>query len=125
MTEPLHNADEELVIAIYRYFRRVRREQATQLWLHEQFSSLNQKVDRLMTTQAELATQLQSAEATLQKAFGEISAKVDTLNQQIAALQAQLNAGDVISQDLLDKAAAIQATAQQLDDLTPDVTPTA
>lgn len=87
---------------------------------------LEQKVDNIMATQAELAADLRAVRAQQEKTGGEIATlqgSVDTLNAKIVSLEALLAAGGVVTQELIDAVAAVKEQAQIVDDQIPDVVP--
>jgi len=96
---------------------------------------INQKVDRIMATQAELAAALNSANSSLTDIGTEvdkIGVETTTLQKNVADLTAALAAGGATTPEVDAALAALQATAGTLvskvkavDDLVPDapVTP--
>lgn len=73
---------------------------------------------RIMTTQVALAAALATIGDQLEKASAEISAEIQTLTDQIA------NAGGT-TPEIDASVARLQAIAQKLDDMNPDVAPPA
>ena len=81
-----------------------------------------------MATQKELADSLNAVLAQQKKTAEEIKsvqASVDTLNAKIVQLEAIIAAGGEASQELTDAVAAVKAQAQVVDELIPDLPPTA
>ncbi len=68
--------------------------------------AVNVQLKHLIMTNAEYYAQISALVDKLVKAFGEITAEIQT--------------GQVVPQSAVDKLAAAQAVAQQLDDLNPD-----
>ncbi len=68
--------------------------------------AVNVQLKHLIMTNAEYYAQISALVDQLVKAFGEITAEIQ--------------AGQVVPQSAVDKLAAAQAVAQQLDDLNPD-----
>ena len=85
---------------------------------------LTQKVDSIMTTQAELTLQVQAATTELQKIGGETSALIAKVAELQAALAAAQTAGSV-TQELVDAVSALSAQAKVVDDLVPNAPPPA
>lgn len=82
--------------------------------------ALHRLEQKLMTTQAELAAQLQALAAQAEKSRGEVVAAVGALNSRVAELeQALANAGQV-SPEVEAAFAAVKNAVQAVDDLNPD-----
>jgi hypothetical protein len=77
-------------------------------------------MDRIMATQAELATELQAVANQLTK----IGSETSTLLQKITDLEAIIANGPTASQELIDAVAAVKAQAAIVDNLVPDAPPT-
>lgn len=86
---------------------------------------IEQKVDLIMATQAELSADLRAVNAQQLKTAGEIAALQagqDVLTAKIVELQAIIDAGGTgVTQELIDAVAAVKSQAQIVDDLIPDV----
>lgn len=117
MTEPLHNADEELVIAIYRYFRRIRREQPTQLWLNEkldnEFSALRKHIDRrfdMTVNTDQLAAAITPLSDAVTGAVTAINGFPQLVTDAVTKALAAAGADESAQQAIIDQATA-EATA--------------
>lgn len=86
MSNPAELApDEELVLAVFRYFRRIRREQPSQLWLNEQFTSLKTEIQK-MVTQADFdAAGNAGATPEQLQALTDLHASLSAKNAELAA----------------------------------------
>lgn len=78
-----------------------------------EFPAIIERLDIIMTTQAELATQIEELTAQNEKARAEVLAK-------IAELQAALDAAGTVDQAVLDAFGALKASVQADDDIVPD-----
>ena len=72
-----------------------------------------------MTTQSEIAADVNAVKDQLQKIGNETS----TLLQRVADLEAAVGNQDNASQELVDAVAALKQQAQLVDDLVPDAAP--
>lgn len=84
---------------------------------------INERLDHIMATQAELTNDLKAVLAQQQKTATEIAAVQagqDVLTTKIAELEAVIAAGGTIGQELIDAVAAVKAQSQINDDLIPD-----
>lgn len=87
---------------------------------------VEQKLDNIMATQAELAADLRAVRAQQDKTAAEIAevqAAQTVALAKIVALEEVIAAGIQPSQELVDAVAAVKAQAQVVDDLIPDVVP--
>lgn len=85
---------------------------------------INQKLDQIMSTQAEAAETLREVLAQQQKTVGEIQTlqtEVTTLKVKIDELQAMLDNGGEVGEELQAAIDAVKAQAQIVDDAIPDV----
>jgi hypothetical protein len=78
-------------------------------------ASLTERLDHIMTTQAELAVQIAELTAQNDKARAEVLAK-------IADLQAALDAAGAVDPAVLEAFAALKASVQTDDDIVADPT---
>jgi hypothetical protein len=79
-------------------------------------ASIEERLDRIMTTQAELAQQITDLTAQNEKARAEVLAK-------IADMQAAIDAAGTVDQAVLDAFAALKLSVQADDDIVPDQAP--
>ncbi len=80
-------------------------------------ASIEERLDQLMTTQAELAEQLAALAVQAEKARNEIVALIDSLEDALA------NSGEV-SAEVMDAFNAVKARVQATDDIVLDAPPT-
>jgi hypothetical protein len=78
-------------------------------------ASLTERIDQIMTTQAELAVQITELTAQNDKARAEVLAK-------IADLQAAIDAAAAVDPAVLEAFAALKASVQTDDDIVADPT---
>ena len=83
-------------------------------WRH--FLTLNAKVDRLMTTQAELVETIAAVQEQVEKIGGE----TQTLIEKVAELEAIIEAEGNASPELIAAVEALKAQVQVVDDLVAD-----
>ena len=76
-------------------------------------ASIQERLDKIMTTQAELAQQITDLTAQNEKARAEVLAK-------IADMQAALDAAGSVDPTVLEAFAALKASVQADDDIVPD-----
>lgn len=92
--------------------------------IHSLLHRLENKIDNIMATQAELSADLRAVNAQQIKTATEIvalQAGQDALTAKIVELQAIVDAGGAIGQELIDAVAAVKAQSQTNDELIPDV----
>ncbi len=75
--------------------------------------SIQQRLDKIMSTQAELAAALVSLKEQTDKSFTEIIAK-------IAELEEALNNAGTVSPEVLAALDALKVSVQRVDDIVPD-----
>ncbi len=74
----------------------------------------------IMTSNAELTSQLNAIADQLAKSKAEVTAAVGVLTKEVADLQAQIAAGADVPPDVVSAVTRVAAAAQALDDLNPD-----
>lgn len=74
----------------------------------------------IMTSNAELTSQLNAAADQADKSKAEVIAAVGALKTQVADLQAQIAAGGDVPPEVVAAANRVSAATQALDDLNPD-----
>lgn len=85
---------------------------------------MENKLDLIMASQAELAADLRAVRTQQEKTAKEIAdvqAGVDTLKAKIVELEKIIADGNAPSQELVDAVAAVKAQAQVCDELIPDL----
>jgi len=91
---------------------------------HTYDPTLAQSIDSLrkliMTSNADLAAQLNAAADQAEKSKAEVVAAVSALKTEVAALQAQIASGADVPPEVVAAAARVSAATQALDDLNPD-----
>lgn len=74
----------------------------------------------IVTSNAELTTQLNAAADQAEKSKAEVIAAVGVLTKEVADLQAQIANGADVPPEVVAAAARVSAATQALDDLNPD-----
>lgn len=74
----------------------------------------------VMTSVAELTTQLNAAADQAEKSKAEVVAAVGVLTKEVSDLQAQIAAGGDLPPEVVAAANRVSAATQALDDLNPD-----
>lgn len=85
---------------------------------------MEQKIDHIMATQAEVAAELRTANNQLRKLIADtagIQPAVDELKAKIVELEALVALGATVSQELVDAVAETKALAQAVDDNVPEL----
>ena len=82
-------------------------------------TTLNERIESIMATQAEIAAKLNAATDELKKVGGEVK----TLLTKIDELQAAVVAAGNVTPELQAAVDAVVEQAKVVDDLVPDVTP--
>lgn len=88
-------------------------------WSQEQghrLDNIERKLNKIIMTQAELVTQLNTITAQVAK----IGVETGNTLQQVIDLKALLAAGGTVTPEVIDAVTALQAQAQKTDDLVPD-----
>lgn len=85
--------------------------------------SINQKLEMIMATEAEIVADLGLVKDQLVNIGLESSATLDKVSELEAIIAAGGGSGGTVTQALVDAVAELKAQAQLVDDLTPDAAP--